>query len=198
MKIFMRKPNRTKFALLGFLAAGPFSGYDMRKKVEQLVSNFWSESYGRIYPMLAQLEVEGLATRTETPSEGGRSRNVYAVTRRGRTALREWFREPIALRPPRHELLLRIFFGYQADSGLAHEAIEQFRYEQWDRVEGYALIREDVDAMKKRSDAQPYWSATLRFGEIEARAHLEWAEEALRTLSELPSGKAIRKKEGVA
>jgi len=33
MKIFMRKPNRTKFALLGFLAAGPVARVRLPQRV---------------------------------------------------------------------------------------------------------------------------------------------------------------------
>ena len=179
---YVRQPNRTKFALLAFLGISPMSGYDMRRNIDRSISNFWSESYGRIYPMLAQLEAEGLATRTETETEGGRPRNVYKITKAGREALRQWFEEPIVERPPRHELLLRVFFGTQADASLTHEALEQFRERQLARLERYAEIREDIDGLKGRSDSQPFWSATLRFGEIEAQAHLAWAEETLENL----------------
>lgn len=179
----MRQPNRSKFALLGFLGLSPMSGYDLRKNIERSVSNFWSESYGRIYPMLAQLEEEGLATRTETETEGGRPRNVFQITKEGTQAVSEWFDEPVVQRPPRNELLLRVFFGSQAEPDQILEAVEQFREEQLDRVERYAEIREDIDAMKERSPDRPYWSASLRFGELEARAHLQWADEVLESLN---------------
>ena len=164
----------------------------MRKDIERSISNFWSESYGRIYPMLAQLEAEGLATRTRTETRGGRPRNVYAITEAGREALQDWFQEPVAQRPPRNELLLRVFFGSQAQPELTREALEQVRDEQLLRIDRYAEIREDVDSLEGRSESQPFWSTTLRFGEIEARAHLAWAEEALETLR--APRKAARKK----
>ena len=70
-----------KFALLGILSLCPGSGYDIKKMVESSIGYFWSESYGRIYPLLEQLMKEGLirrqrntlpaaATGNPTPSRG--------------------------------------------------------------------------------------------------------------------------------
>jgi len=44
-----------KTVCLGMLTEGEASGYDLKKHFERSVGHFWSESYGRIYPMLAQL-----------------------------------------------------------------------------------------------------------------------------------------------
>ena len=77
----MKRRNRTKAALLGFLSWGPMSGYDLRRVIDQSISNFWSESYGRIYPMLAELSKDGLVDCQKTVSDGGRPRNVYKLTK---------------------------------------------------------------------------------------------------------------------
>ncbi|MGH9601902.1 MAG: PadR family transcriptional regulator, partial [Terriglobales bacterium] len=47
--------NTTRFALLGLLSLGPQSGYDLKKRMEQSIAHFWSESYGQIYPTLRRL-----------------------------------------------------------------------------------------------------------------------------------------------
>ena len=59
----MTKENKSKYALLGILSMCPGSGYDIKKLMEQSTSNFWSESYGQIYPILKQLVAADLATR---------------------------------------------------------------------------------------------------------------------------------------
>ena len=83
-----RQPNRTRQAILGFLTWGPMSGYDIQRVVSGSISNFWQESFGRIYPMLAELERDGLATMREESSPGGRPRKVYSITEDGRAAFR--------------------------------------------------------------------------------------------------------------
>jgi len=55
-------------------------------------------------------EREKLVTREER-REAGRARNVYSITPKGRAELHRWLQEPAAVPPPRHELLLKLFFG---------------------------------------------------------------------------------------
>ena len=48
----MAKENRSKYAVLGMLATGPKSGYDIKQTIETSIGHFWNESYGQIYPIL--------------------------------------------------------------------------------------------------------------------------------------------------
>ena len=56
------KEKRSKYAILGILSLGSMSGYDIKKMFEKSIGNFWSESYGQIYPLLKALVDEGFAT----------------------------------------------------------------------------------------------------------------------------------------
>lgn len=178
----MSQPNRTKTALLGFLSWGPMSGYDVRQLIEGSIANFWREGYGRIYPMLAQLTDEGLATRRETRSEGGRPRNVYEITEKGREALESWLREPTVLRPPRNERLLKLFFGARTDASVSREHIEAHRRELEGAREHYGEIRERLEAVKDAPPDRRFWLMTLRQGELAVEADLRWCAEVLEEL----------------
>src|SRR5207248_1647711 len=81
---------KSRYALLGMLSIRPMSGYDIKKLIEASISNFWSESYGQIYPTLKQLVAEKLVTRTVKKQTGKPDRHVYALTPAGRRRLREW------------------------------------------------------------------------------------------------------------
>ncbi len=181
----MAQPNRTKSALLGFLSWGGMSGYDLRNVIEGSISNFWSESYGRIYPMLAQLAKEGLATRTETQTEGGRPRNLYEITPAGRAELDRWLREPTVLRPPRNELLLKLFFGARTDLAVSTRLVEDYRDDLQGELELYAEIRDRLEAVADPPPDRRFWLMTLRSGELEAQAQLQWCEEVLKDLHTL-------------
>ncbi len=181
----MGQPNRTKTALLGFLSWGPMSGYDVRQLIEGSIANFWSEGYGRIYPMLAQLADEGLATRTETRSEGGRPRNVYEITEEGRETLLNWLHEPTLLRPPRNERLLKLFFGARTDPSVPLKHMEAYRTELAGTLEHYGEIRGRLEAAKESPPDQRFWLMTLRYGELEVEANLRWCEEVLEELREM-------------
>src|SRR5215472_7142408 len=107
----MAKENKSRYALLGILSMCPGSGYDFKKLMEQSTSNFWSESYGQIYPLLKQLEQDGLATHHNEKQEGKPERYVYALTSQGREALERWLTGPVERGVERNELLLKLFFG---------------------------------------------------------------------------------------
>jgi PadR family transcriptional regulator AphA len=97
------KENKSKYALLGILSMCPGSGYDIKKFMEQSTSNFWSESYGQIYPILKQLVEAGLATSHTEKQEGRPERYVYTLTDKGHEELRRWLTEPIEHTVERNE-----------------------------------------------------------------------------------------------
>ena len=186
------QPNRSRNAVLGFLCWGPMSGYDLRGVIEGSISNFWSESSGRIYPILAQLVDEGLARRTATQSPGGRPRHVYRITDEGRADFDAWLREPVAPRPPRNELLLKLFFGARTQLEVPLEMLRAHRFELEERLDHYAEIRERLEAAKDAPEDRAFWLMTLRFGELDARAQLDWCDEVL------PQLEASRSEQGAA
>ncbi|MFW6201785.1 MAG: hypothetical protein ACOC8B_04355 [Gemmatimonadota bacterium] len=48
----MGRGSRTRYVLLGVLAGGPKTGYEIKRMIDESIGHFWSESYGRIYPGL--------------------------------------------------------------------------------------------------------------------------------------------------
>lgn len=179
----MQRPSRTRYAILGFLTWRPMTGYDIKKAVEQSTSNFWSESYGQIYPILQDLERHGLARRSSAAA-GARERQVYTITPKGRRELRRWLAEPTTPASVRNETLLKVFFGRQADSATHRRQIERLRRETVDAAAHLGTLRALLEANASEPDA-PYWLITLRFGEIQSRAHLQWFDEALALFEQL-------------
>ena len=164
-----RKAGTTEYAVLGMLALGPGSGYDLKKRIEGSVAHFWSESYGQIYPILARLAARRLVERRLERQKGKPDRYVYSITAEGRERLGAWLAEPARERGFRSELLLKR--GY-ADSERA-------------------LLRE-----QRAHPELPYWLTTLRFGQSRANALLRWSEQTLKTLERLSRAPARRAKKG--
>ena len=105
------KEGKSKYAILGMLSIEPMSGYDIKKEVENSISNFWTESYGQIYPVLKNLIAEKLVTKTVESEAGKPDRHVYSLTATGRKELRRWLRQGFAPKIQRDEFLLKLFFG---------------------------------------------------------------------------------------
>jgi len=186
----MARTNKSKYAILGMLALGPKSGYDIRQQIEGNVGQFWSESYGQIYPILARLVKEGLARRREGSTGGVRVRHVYSVTPKGREALESWLREPPEPPVLRHELLLKIFFGAQAGPGAMIGHVLRYRDDADSRLRDILAIAHRLDRAPESDPNRPYWRLMVRSGELLMRMRLRWCDEALAELRRLEGGDA--------
>ena len=171
--------------MLGFLSWGPLSGYGLRKVIDGSVSNFWTESYGRIYPMLKELEEEGLATSVEASTPGGRPTKTYSITDAGQRELAIWLGDDeIGPMPRRNEMLLKLFFAARVEGLEPERIVEAFRESKLEELERYAETREELESTANPPPDMAYWKVTLRYGELEARAHVEWADETLKILAD--------------
>jgi PadR family transcriptional regulator, regulatory protein AphA len=179
----MAKENKSKFALLGILSMCPGSGYDIKKFMEQSTSNFWSESYGQIYPILKQLVEEGLATSHTEKQEGRPERYVYTLTDKGLEELRRWLTEPIEHTVERNELLLKLLFGSQNSFASNIEHVKQFWILQEQLLHKYRGIEEYLKANCADDAELCYSLITVRYGILRCQALLTWCEETIDTLN---------------
>jgi len=184
----MAKENKSRYALLGILSMCPGSGYDIKKFMEQSTSNFWSESYGQIYPILKQLVEEGLATSHTEKQEGKPERYVYTLTGKGLEELRQWLTEPIEQMVERNELLLKLFFGRQSTIASNVEHVQQFQRLQEQLLHKYRSIEAYLKANCADNADMCYSLITVRYGIHRCQALSAWCEEtinALQTFTEM-------------
>jgi DNA-binding PadR family transcriptional regulator len=116
--------SKTAYVILGMLALGKRTGYEIKALVDVSTRFFWAASYGQIYPELKRLEEAGLISGEEDPGDG-RRRKAYELTAAGRQALRDWLTSDQPLvRELRHEGMLKLFFS---DALKPEEQVEQLR-----------------------------------------------------------------------
>jgi PadR family transcriptional regulator AphA len=181
----MSKENKSRYAILGMLSSHPMSGYDIKKFMEQSTSNFWSESYGQIYPILKQLTDEGLTTSHTEKQEGKPERYVYTLTDKGWDDLGRWLTEPIEHTVERNELLLKLFFGGQVPVSVSLEHVQRYQELQMQLLRKYAAIEEQLKADCIDDPNLPYWLMTVSYGRYRVQALFAWCDETLATLQEL-------------
>ncbi len=181
----MPRENKTKYAVLGLLTYAPLSGYDIRRIYEQSLGNFWSESYGAIYPILKKLEEEGLATREVERGEGKPDRNVYTITDLGREEMHRWLAQPPEPIKERVELLLKLFHGWEVGPAVMIEHVRQARAEHEGLLQRYAHYDE---AMTRQNEPpSSYWLMTVSCGQHFSKAYIEWCDETIAKLEQLPA-----------
>ncbi|HMM14128.1 MAG TPA: PadR family transcriptional regulator [Parvibaculum sp.] len=71
--------------MLSVLMAGPATGYDIKKVLEQEVSKIVDVTISNIYPALNELAAEGLVTYERVEQENRPAKKVYAITDAGRS-----------------------------------------------------------------------------------------------------------------
>ena len=103
--------TNSSYLLLGMVALGPMSGYDIKQMADGSTRHFWQISYGQIYPELKALEQAGMVQGAEA-ARGSRQRTLHQLTDTGSEALNDWISDssvkPVELRD---EMLLKLFFS---------------------------------------------------------------------------------------
>ncbi|MFT4081374.1 MAG: PadR family transcriptional regulator [Nocardioides sp.] len=133
------------YAMLGFLAFGEASGYDLRRVAADTVANFWAAADSQIYPALTQLEAAGLVTSTDQP--GSRGRQVYRITPEGERALDDWLRQPARAPAFRHPAMIRLFFGWRLPAADLRLLIDRRRDQLREQLSGIERQRADANGM---------------------------------------------------
>jgi len=178
----IRKRLGSRFAVLGMLGIGLETGYAMKKHVETNLRHFWSESYGRIYPILRELVAEGLATCEAEAQPGRRRRNRYTLTPEGQEQLNAWLAEPPEHQPRRHELLLKLSFGRRVPPEITEHMLQRHREVCRLAVEACAEIEARLQGSAKQHPDYPYWLMTIRCGRAVRAAEQAWCDEAIDLL----------------
>ncbi|MFF5210827.1 PadR family transcriptional regulator [Streptosporangium sp. NPDC000396] len=166
-----------RHALLGLLAQGPASGYDLLKIFEISLANVWPATQSQVYAELTRLADAGLVT---VASEGPRGRKEYAVSDAGLAELRHWVTEVPPTRVSRSDMLLRVFFLGQLDTDQARGYLRHL-------AEGAAERHEQLKQLIKvvtegDDDLSVHGRLVLEWGLRLSTAQREWAEWAEREI----------------
>jgi DNA-binding PadR family transcriptional regulator len=180
----MAKTNKTRYALLGVLAFRPASGYDIKKFCDKSIAHFWHENYGHIYPVLKELEADGLIAGEKLETGGKPPRTVYSITDQGRGELGAWLMSPVKPEPVRHELLLKLIFADNVPLGSTVEMLKASRRLYAAHLDKYRKIavQYESDPSLMKNKGYPYWMATLRYGMMDAEFRVRWCDETLERL----------------
>jgi DNA-binding PadR family transcriptional regulator len=163
--------------ILGMIALGKRTGYDIKQLIDKAPRLFWAASYGQIYPELRRLQQQGLIEGRSEPT-GGRSRTVYELTPTGESALQSWLRsdaEPVW--ELRDEGMLKLFLSDVASPERRLEVIRAMRARQERKL---AQLRA-IEAEASGGDSGPY--LTLQLGIRVTQAYIDWCGATERRLA---------------
>ena len=162
-----RDLNATAASLLGLLAHGPMTGWELYARFGETIAHFWSITRSQVYRELQALAERGYL---EIGASGSRERRVCTITSAGRAAFSEWIARMPGEEQIRFPLLLTVFFGDAVAPELLREAALAHR-----RTHAARLAEYEATIESARCDA-PYPALALDFGIAYERAVLAWID----------------------
>ena len=163
----MTELNPTAAALLGFLAEGELSGYELAKAADEIIGDFWHVTRSQVYRELSALSERGLAVPA---GAGPRARQRYRITEAGRAEFADWMERQPQIEQVRYPLLLTMAFGAWVGPDRLLEFAQAHRAAHEERLARYRVLRDDPAL-------DGYARATVAFGVRYEEAVLDWMAE---------------------
>ena len=178
-------------AILGFLTYRSLSGYDLKKFFDETVRHFWSATQSQIYRSLTRMAESGWVEMEHIEQDDRPDRKVYHITEAGQAELLQWLTTPLDMPAVRNLWLIKVFFAHP----LSDEEIFALFEAHADKLrQKLALFTNGVQEVVERrfvevgsERSHRLWQFTLDYGVAHLECELQWVENALKDLHDLPS-----------
>ncbi len=186
-----------RHAVLAALLEGDASGYELAKRFDVSVANFWSATPQQLYRELDRLEQDGLLRGRAVRQRRRPDKRVFTVTAAGRAELHGFIAQPPKPTAMRDDLLVRVqAIESDADRDAVRQAVAERLEHAKAKLARYDRLRHDL--LAGRTEAAylgdehrvgPY--LTLLGGRMYERQNIRWCRAVLRALT-APDGAARR------
>ena len=180
-----------RHAVLAALLGGEASGYQLAKRFDVAVANFWSATPQQLYRELDKLEADGLVDARLVRQQRRPDKRVFTLTDAGRAELHRFTAEPAKPVAMRDDLLVKL---QAVDVGDAHAVTKELmarldraraKLAAYDRLLADMLDGRDEESFQRDSERiGPY--LTLMGGRMYEQANIRWCTAALGVLSSGP------------
>ena len=177
----------TSYGILGLLALGRWSTYELAKQMRRTLYYFWPRAESNLYAEPKKLVAHGYA-RADSEPNGNRRRTVYTITPAGREALARWLSEPPGEPRYESEALVKAIF---ADSGTQNDLINTLSHFRDHAVRRHAELTAQFWAYIDGND--PYPDRThinaihSRLSLQAAATEIDWANWAIKEVQRWPN-----------
>ena len=186
-----------RHAVLAALLEGEASGYELSKRFDVSVANFWTATPQQLYRELERLEAEGLIEARVIEQERRPNKRVWTVTSAGDDELLEFTRQPA--RPPalRDDLLVKLQAIDAGDASAVRAATEarlahaRAKLELYDRIRARLLEgRGEDEHLAEAARVGPY--LTLMGGRMYEEQNIRWCGRVLEAIARREAAAASR------
>ena len=178
----MALKNKSIYAILGILNLSPSSGYDIKKYCDKVLSGFWNENFGHIYPTLKMMLEDGMI---EVVSREKNEKKIkYGITEKGKQELEAWLLEETTPQPMRSEFLLKLLFSSSQPREKVIHMLENYKKLHEKNLDKYLGMLKDLEQGNQDISKERvcFVKAVLRRGIISNEAVIRWCDETIEEL----------------
>jgi len=134
-------------AILGLLSQKPRHGYELRAAFSAVVGEAnWDVKPAQIYTTLERLEESGLVQTKSDLGEGREpDRRIYAITRDGQGALKDWFEDGVPTEHQRDEFYVKLMIGLVSGEADPARIIQTQRSRLYQELHDATAYRDEHD-----------------------------------------------------
>lgn len=179
-----------RHAVMVALAGGDSTGYELSKRFDHSVANFWPASRQQIYRELDRLEADGLATARRVRQQKRPDKRVFSLTAAGADAIDEFIRAETAPTMVRDDLLVKVAGLNEANRTAVAAAVRDRLAHHEEKLSAYRRLQqaylggvgedEYLAGGASRPGIGPY--LTLRRGIAFEQGSVRWSREVLELL----------------
>jgi DNA-binding PadR family transcriptional regulator len=170
-------------AILVSLAEKASSGYELARRFDKSIGQFWTATHQQVYKVLARMESAGWVAITVVEQDSRPDKKVYDLTADGRAELAEWIGRPAEPEVTRSELAVKIRGAAYGDRRAVVAEVERHRALHSDRLDAYLANEkhEFADPTRLRGHRLHQW-LVLRGGISLERNLIDWYDDVLVAL----------------
>ena len=167
-----------RHAVLAALLEGEASGYQLAKRFDISVSNFWSATPQQLYRELDRLEQDELIEGRVVEQQGRPNKRVFTLTAAGREQLHVFTAQPSKPTAIRDDLLVKIQAADESDL----DAIRKQLLARLDHARRKLAVYDDLQRELRTDRVGP--KLTLLGGRMFEEQNIAWCTAALEMLDQ--------------
>jgi DNA-binding PadR family transcriptional regulator len=170
-------------AILVSLAEKASSGYELARRFDKSIGQFWTATHQQIYKVLGRMESAGWVTATVVEQDGRPDKKVYDVTPVGRDELTRWISEPADSDSGRSELAVKLRGASFGRTGDVVKEVERHRALHETRLDFYlANEKHEFPDPTRLRGRRLHQYLVLRGGIRIEQNMIDWYDEVLTAL----------------
>lgn len=177
-----------RHAILAALLEGEASGYDLSKRFDVSVANFWAATPQQLYRELERMEADGVVAARVVEQQRRPDKRMVSITATGRDELAAFTTVPPRPTALRDDLLVKLQAVDAGDAGAVAAAVAGRLEQARGKLAVYDGLREQIlggrderEYLRRAERIGPY--LTLMRGRSFERENVVWAEAVLEILA---------------